>query len=207
MAKFFSSTFGKISGKHGTAVAAIVKGVSILKVFTPPANPNSLGQKTQRLKFGMVTTALNPLRNIITVGFGSKDGFNQAVSIALRNAFLGNYPDFTINYSKVIVASGSLPQSSSALVSAQQDMNVLVNWDTTIWKNGTGLDDAQIAFLNADTQMVIFVEAQAKRQDGKFTAILPASWKGETIHTWLFFTTTDGQQSSVSQYLGTIVPA
>ncbi len=206
MARYISTTFGKISGKHGTAVAAIVNGESIIKVFTPPANPNSLGQQAQRLKFGMIVSALNPLRNIITVGYGSKDGFNQAVSIALRNAILGDYPDFTINYSKILVSSGSLPQSSIASVTAQQNMNVLINWDTTIWKNGSGLDVAHIAFLNESTQMVIFVEAQAIRQDGEFVAILPATWNGETLHTWLFFTTTDGQQSSVSQYLGSVVP-
>jgi len=64
MAKYTSTTFGKISGKHGTAVAAIMNGQPVLKVFTPPANPNSAGQQSQRIKFGLVASGLNPLRNI-----------------------------------------------------------------------------------------------------------------------------------------------
>ena len=70
MAKYLSTTFGKISGKHGTAVAAVVNGESVLKIFTPPSDRKTTGQLAQRSKFALVFSALNPLRNIITVGFG-----------------------------------------------------------------------------------------------------------------------------------------
>jgi hypothetical protein len=207
MAKYISTTFGRISGKHGTAVAAITNGKPVLRVFTPPSNPKTLGQQTQRLKFGLVVSSLNPLRNIISIGFGSKNGFNQATSLALRNAVTGNYPDFTLNYSKVIISSGSLPQSPAASASVQPNMNVLVNWDDTVWSNGSPDDVVYVAFLNPVTKTAVFVEALAKRQDGKLTAVLPSTWSGANIHAWLFFTSDDRQLSSVSQYLGTVVPA
>jgi hypothetical protein len=207
MAKFLSTTFGKISGKHGTAVAAVMNGKSVIKVFTPPSNPNSPAQQAQRLKFGLGITALNPLRNIIRIGFGNKQGYNQAVSLALRTAMEGIYPDFKINYAKVLVASGSLPQSPNVAISVVPGTGAEVTWDTTTWNSGSADDAVHIGFLNPATQMPVFVEAQAKRLDGKLSVALPGTWKGAAIHAWLFFTSADFQQSSVSQYLGTIVPA
>jgi len=62
MARFTSSTFGKISGKHGSAVAAVRKnGLNILKVYRIASNPNTKGQKNQRGKFGFVMKELNCL--------------------------------------------------------------------------------------------------------------------------------------------------
>jgi hypothetical protein len=207
MSKFLSTTFGKISGKHGTAVGSTYNGESVLKVYTRPSNPKTIGQQSQRLKFGMVAHALNSLRNIITVGFGSKNGYYQAVSLAIRNATEGSYPAFSVNYAKVVLSSGSLPQSPAVSISASGNMNVAVAWDTTVWSTADASDPVYVAFLNPLTQMVIFTEAQAKRGDGAVTILLPAPWLGATLHAWLFFTSANRKLSSVSQYLGTVVPA
>ena len=207
MAKFLSSTFGKISGRHGTAVAATIKGETVIKVYTPPSNPNTKKQQAQRLKFGMIANALRPLRAIITVGFGDKRGYYQAASLALRDAISGTYPDFSINYAKLVLSSGSLPPSPATSISASGNMNVAVEWDKTVWSTGDASDPVYVAFLNPLTQMVIFAEAQAKRGDGAVTILLPAPWLGATLHAWLFFTSDDRKLSSVSQYLGTVVPA
>ena len=206
MAKYRSTTFGSISGKHGTAVAAIMNGKPVIKVFTPPSNPNSPGQQSQRLKFGIVATALNPLRNIVNIGFGGRLGYSKATSLALRNAVTGIYPDLSIDFSKVLVASGSLPQSPNASINVVAGTGAQITWDVATWSNGSVDDLVHIGFLNPETHMPVFVQAQAIRQEGAITAELPVIWRGATIHAWLFFTSNDYQLSSVSQYLGTIVP-
>jgi len=206
MAKYNSTTFGKISGKHGTAVAAVMNGKPVIKVFTPPSNPNSPGQQAQRMKFGLVATSLNPLRNIIIVGFGSKQGYNQATSVALRNAIAGTYPELSINYAKVVIASGSLPQSPNVEIAYVANSGANVSWDSETWTSGSPNDAVHIAFLNPVTQMAVYMAGQATRQNGVLTAELPATWRGATIHAWIFFTSADYQLTSASQYLGTIVP-
>jgi hypothetical protein len=207
MARFLSTTFGKISGRHGTAVASVVKGENVIRVYTPPSNPNTIAQQAQRLKFAMIANAMNPLRSIITIGFGDKRGYYQAVSLALRNAISGIYPDFSINYARIVLSSGSLPQSPLVSLSALTNMNVSVNWDITLISSGTSNDVVYAVFLNPVNQTLVFSEAQAVRDDGTLTVILPAPWLGATIHSWLFFISADRKQSSVSQYLGTVVPA
>ena len=92
-------------------------------------------------------------------------------------------------------------------ISAFANMSADVTWTTDTWTNGSVTDAVHIAFLNPDTQMAVYMEAQAKRADGKLTVQLPGTWKGVTLHVWFFFTSADFQQSSVSEYLGTVVPA
>ena len=206
MARYISTTFGNIKGKHGTAVSSVRNGKVILRVYNPPSNPKSPAQQTQRLKFGLVTSTLNLLRNLIYIGFGSKAGFFGAVSYALRNAVEGVYPNFNINFGKMLVSSGSLPQSPEVTVSVVPNVGVEITWNTTTWNSGSPEDLVYVGFLNPDMLMPYFDEAKSTRKDGKLTVTLPEVWKGGTVHGWLFFVSPDGQLSSVSQYLGTIVP-
>lgn len=206
MAQFRSTTFGAISGKHGTAVASTRNGKSILRVFTP-AKSNSPAQQVQRMKFGITTKSLNVLRNLIYIGFGGLYGFYSAVSYALRHAVVGDYPDFSLDYAKVLVSTGTLPQSVNVGIAVVANTGAEITWNTETWSTGSADDMIYIGFLNPATQMPVFVEAQARRNEGRLTVPLPRTWVGATIHAWLFFVSPDGQQSSVSQYLGTIVPA
>jgi hypothetical protein len=204
MAKFISTTFGEISGRHGTAVAAQRDGVSILKVFSPPRNPRSDKQLTQRSKFATVAVGLNPLRSIITIGFGSVKGYNTASSLALRNAVAGNYPDFTLDYSKVTLSSGSVSSTPVAHLVKKTGTTVTADWDTTQFSNGKETDRVNLVFMNTFTKMVYFSQEQTARSTGKLDVSLPSPWTGNEIHSWLFFTSTAGDDHSVSQYLAKI---
>jgi len=206
MARYISTTFGNIKGKHGTAVSQVRNGKVILRVYNPPANPNTPKQLAQRLKFGLVASSLNPLRSVINFGYGSNDGYNAASSIALRKAIKGEYPEFTLDYSQVMVASGTLPLAFNITLVAQADANVYLTWDTTVWTKGSDNDLVHVAFLNPLTGITYFAEGRTTRETGALTLQLPLLWKGETIHAWLFLISPDNEQRSVSQYLGTIVP-
>ena len=63
MAKFNSTTFGTISGRHGSAVAATQKnGTSYLRVFRAPSDPKTAKQVNQRAKFGFANQAVRPFQ-------------------------------------------------------------------------------------------------------------------------------------------------
>jgi hypothetical protein len=85
MAKFKSSTFGEISGKHGNVVAVTMKdGTSYFREYIIPPNPNTVKQQTQRGKFGFVVKELNCMRKMFAVTFGGQYGINRAVSLAMK---------------------------------------------------------------------------------------------------------------------------
>jgi hypothetical protein len=65
MSKYISTTFGYISGRHGTAVAAVQKdGTTVLRVFNPPSNPRKEAQTVQRTKFAMVNQELSVMSKL-----------------------------------------------------------------------------------------------------------------------------------------------
>jgi len=138
----------------------------------------------------------------MNVGFGIPEGYNTASSLALRNAITGTFPNYSLDFSKVLVSSGSLPQSHTVTVTKLTGTQVEVKWDPSVWTNGSPVDLVHVAFLNAETKMLVYDQAQATRSQGILEIHLPEVWLGANVHVWFFFTTTDGRQSSVSQYLG-----
>jgi hypothetical protein len=203
MSNYISTTFGRIIGKHGTAVGAIREGKAVLRIFTPPSNPNSVKQQTQRMKFGLVLSSMKPLRKAITIGFGSKRCFYQAISLALNSAVSGVFPHFTFDYSKVKVSSGLLAQGVSAKVSLLAGNLASVEWTPDVWAGGSANDMLYVVFLDSATGIAKFDLTGVTRQNGKFTVELSAAEPGSTFHVWLFFS--DATQCSNSQYLGTVV--
>jgi hypothetical protein len=204
MAKFFSTTFGRISGKHGSAVASHRNGVSILKVFTPPTDSRSKNQLMQRQKFGLVANSLSPLRPIIYQGYGSKEAFAKAFSWALRNAITGIYPDLTLDYSKVMLSTGTLAQSAAFSCVKGAANQVSITWDATVYGNTDGNDPVNLVFYNPVQRTPIFIQGSFIRSTGKADINMPPLWAGASIHCWMFFTSVNATNASMSQYIGKI---
>ena len=203
MAKFSSSTFGTISGRHGTAAASTTKdGQSILRMYKAPSNPNTPAQVEQRGKFGFVNSELSPLRDIFKVTYRNNKGMNLAVSYALKNAVNGNSPNFALDYTKLCFAWGSIqfPDHISAVVSAGN--SVKLDWDTTLRKEDEIPDGLNLVFMNVDSKFTILREGVALRDAGTVTFELPEIWAGKKVYCWAYFSTPENTLTSVSKYLG-----
>ena len=203
MAKFSSSTFGTISGRHGTAVASTTKdGQSILRMYKAPSNPNTPAQVEQRGRFGFVNSELSPLRDIFKVTYRNNKGMNLAVSYALKNAVNGNSPEFALDYTKLCFAWGSIqfPDHISAVVSAGN--SVKLDWDTTLRKEDEIPDELNLVFMNVDSKFTILREAVALRDAATTTFELPEIWAGKKVYCWAYFATPESNQTSVSKFIG-----
>jgi hypothetical protein len=202
MARFTSSTFGKISGKHGTAVAAVRKdGLCILKEYRVASNPNTSGQKNQRGKFGFVMKELNCLRSVFTLNFGGQYGINKAVAKVMKTAVNGEFPNFKLDYTKLEIASGSLYNTSEVRMERINEKSVLISWNTYLFINNLPDDRVNLVFLNTQTKFVIERYECAIRSEGKVEIQIPAGWLDLDIHGWIYFTSTDGKLNSTSKYI------
>lgn len=202
MARFNSSTFGKISGKHGTAIAAVRKdGLCILKEYRAASNPNTTGQKNQRGKFGFVMKEINCFRSVFTRNFGGQYGINKVVAIAMKTAVTGDFPDFKLDYTKLEVSSGSLYNTSGAKLVRINENVLQLSWNTDSIINGSPNDKVNLVFLNARNKFVIECYECASRSAGKIEIEIPANWDISDIHTWLYYSSADGKIISTSQYI------
>ena len=205
MATFNSTTFGAISGRHGSAVAATTKdGKSILKVFKAPGNPNTQKQQTQRSKFGFVNRELSCMRNLFKITFRSNNGMQQAVSAALKNAVVGEAPDWTIDYSALQLSVGSVDAAMQLVVSKNTASNVQLSWDKTVAANSSANDWVNCVFFNNEHKMAIIKQNNAIRSDGTVAVDLPEVWAGTEIHCWIYFTNSTDTLNSTSKFVGLV---
>jgi hypothetical protein len=203
MAKFNSSTFGTISGRHGNAVASIGKdGQNILRLYKAPSNPNTKAQITQRSKFGFANSELSPFRDIFKITFRNNKGMNQAVSYALKNAIIGTSPNFSLDYSKLSFAWGSIQFPDDINVAVLTGTTIKIDWDTTLRTEDETPDELNLVLMNADSKFTILREKVAIRDEGTVTYELPQMWAGKKVNCWVFFSTPESNQTSISMFLG-----
>lgn len=203
MARFTSTTFGKISGKYGNAVAAVRKdGLCILKEYRVASNPNTAGQKNQRGKFGFVMKEINCLRSVFTKNFGGQYGINKVVAIAMKTAVAGEFPDFTFDYSKLKIADGNLYATSFMSFENITDTLLRVNWGVELWGEAANSDKVSIVILHSKTKFVNLSFDCAIRSDGKVDIEVPSGWVEENLKTWIYFSTAEGKRLSESKFAG-----
>jgi hypothetical protein len=205
MSEFISSTFGKISGRHGTAVAMKSKstGKTFLRMHTVPSDPKTAKQIAQRSKFGFVTSEMSCMRNMFKFTFGGNAGVNRGVSLAF-GAVTGGYPEFSIDYSKLIISQGNLNTSGQLAAIKTVGTTLKFDWDTTIGFQGDDNDLVNIVLLNAETKVGLHKQDNIIRSLGTAEIELPAVWAGQSVHCWIFFTSADGISFSNSQYIDLI---
>ncbi len=202
MARFTSSTFGKISGKHGTAVAAVRKdGLCILKEYRVASNPNTAGQKSQRGKFGFVMKEINCLRSVFTRNFGGQYGINKVVSMAMKVALTGNYPDFSLDFSKLPLSAGSLNNTLEVFVKRVDLQTLQFTWNPDSLINGSPNDKVCFVLLNSRTKFVLERYDRALRSDAKVQLQIPEGWNDSDIQAWIYFSSFDGKSNSPSQHI------
>jgi hypothetical protein len=205
MARFESPTFGKISGKHGTAVAAVRKdGTCIRKVYRVASNPNTQGQKNQRGKFGFVMKELNCMRKLFTETFGGQYGINKAVAQAMKNCVSGDSECFSFEYSKLQLTTGNLDAPANINISKISAQKIKLQWDTTEFTQSAGADNLNLVLVNNPSKYMDFHKNIATRNNGLVEIELQKFAPNSETHGWLFFTSVDGKRYSESRYIGLI---
>lgn len=206
MATFKSTTFGKISGKYGDALATQSKatGKNYLRVASTPSNPRTEKQVAHRAKFGFINSVLTPFYPIFKVNFGGNMGIRHGVSLAYNNAITGTFPDFAIDLTKLVFAEGSIYPTEITSLQKDAATKVTINWDNTILAGSNAGDLINLVFYNENSNQALLVNTAIQRSEATASIELPAIWTGATIHCWLYFSAATGTTQSNSQYVNSI---
>ena len=141
---------GGFSGKVGTVVGSSWKGISYMRGQAQSVkNPRTAKQMAQRDKFSLALSFIRPIQSFIQVGFKTyaqkQSEFNAAMSYTMKNVIKGTYPSFSIDYTKAMVARGSL-----ALPMEIQKQNVSGQISVS-WADNSGTANA----LDTDFAMLL----------------------------------------------------
>ena len=211
MAKFTPSIFGTPTGRIGNVVFYILNGQIVGRTIGEQKKPASDPQKGNRGEMSLLMEVLKPLQKFIKHGFEHQakgtvwNPFNLATSYNKRNAIQGNFPNISIDYTKLKLSSGPLPLAKDLQVS-KTDGGLKVSWDGIHQWAGDQHDDLVMLALYhpKDKKASLFLNAGKRDQGECFVAIEDENLLNEPIEAYLCFKSADGESISDSAYLGNI---
>ena len=205
MAKFYSSTFGEISGKHGNAVAVTRKdGTTYIRIYAKPSNPRTDKQQAHRAKFALSSRALVPFNPIFKDTIGVTNGISAARSHTFKNAIVGEYPNFSIDYEKIMFSFGPLAKLHNSSVKSNDGV-VSINWDFDKMYNCHSDDSVNLVVFNKESNQALHIKDVALRADTLTNISIQDSWADSELHLWAYLT--NGDKISDSVFVGKCRPS
>jgi hypothetical protein len=211
MGTYKKGVLGPFSGKVGTVIGSTWNGIEYMRSL-PKASTKAATdlQLTQRTKFGFANGFLGPISSLLNQGFKSqavgKTGFNMASSHLISECITGVYPDFDIDYAKVLFSKGALEGAWSAGVTSSLVGQIELNWDDNSGFGTAKPTDKMVALIYnpAKSKFVYTLENGAVRSAGSDIISMPAQFAGDTVHVWIAFMKSDKTSFSTSIYVGEI---
>jgi hypothetical protein len=210
MGTFEKGYLGGFSGKVGTAVGSSWKSLNVLR-SNPPSKrkgkPSDL-QLQQQAKFTLITNFLTPLTDLLNQTYSKSaasrmSGFNKAFSVN-NEAVAGVYPAFTVDYPKILLSKGSLPNATSPTAASTVAGKLTFTWiDNSGINSALSSDLAFVAAYNEELQHWTFLQKAAGRNAATFTLdVTPFS--GKPVQTYIGFMSADRKKVASSWYTGLV---
>src|SRR5687767_4676020 len=113
MGKLNAGILGGFIGKVGTVVGGKWKGIEYMRFKGPSKKKNNAPRQIeQQAKFALATDMVSNMSDLFKITYKSYEqqmtARNKAVSGIVNDAITGTYPDFAIDFSKVLISKGKL---------------------------------------------------------------------------------------------------
>lgn len=209
MGTYSNGANGKFSGKVGSMVGSKWRSVSYIKGLPAPSSkPATEKQMAQRAKFALAVSFLRPIKDVLNLGMmdnkqDNLSGYNLAVRRFLTKTIQGDYPDYTINFPKLVISQGPLNPVNNASVAVEAD-ELKVTWQSLLNKFNSFADDELIILFYNSTKNLFMVFDEIPRSAGTFSADIGVGMAGDTLHSWVFACERNLSSVSATTYLGEV---
>lgn len=210
MGTFNKGILGGFSGKVGTVVGFNWRGLDVMRSL--PKKTSRLATEKQLIvqtKFTLTAHFLAPLKPLLSAYFGQPSGeksrYNLAFSYHNKEAIIGTYPDFEIDYTKVIVSKGELLGVAEPEVAALSGAEVKYSWQDNSGEGEAKATDMVFVVVYNPTKALFAYKVLASQRDAAvYTLALPDTWTGDAVHTWLGIVNAAETKCASSVYLGSV---
>lgn len=225
MARAKFGTFGPLVGKMGNIICYVRLGQPVTRMASHPSTkPRSEKQLAASKAFSIVSafvTPINPFLNmsmVQAIANTQKVARNEGMSINLRLAVDGTYPNLEFNYSKAIVAIGKLEPATNPTVNIiNNDPSLKVkqlkfSWEVNpAWNSTRRNDQVMMLAVMPEIEQVNYVTSGARRSAGEdimeilpFKIIAGVKTYATFAETYIAFISDDRKSVSNSIYTGRI---
>ncbi len=211
MAQAHNGILGGFSGKVGTVSGYTRYGRSIMRSAVSRVNDKATPLRlAQREKIKVCNLFMKAFTG---TGFFSKtfpnyghggSGYNRAMGVLLNKAIYGSYPGFSIDYKKVLISTGPLPEAAAPAVTLQAVSDLYFTWADNS-NDGTAKRNDKVILLAyfPAMQVILFSVGAATRAQGQ--AVLPVpGMQGQPAETWIGFLSNDERVAANSVYTGLV---
>lgn len=210
MAKFINGAIGTFSGKVGSIIGSSWRDIHYMRGLPKKrTKPFTEAQLAQQQRFSLMGKFLLPLKGLFEIGFakayvGESTLFNQAMAANLP-AVTGDYPDFTLDYSKVKFSNGGLLPPRGVTVTTGEH-EVTVAWRSSITTfNGNADDDVYVLLYDSELQLFYTTDEVVQRSVGEAVIAVDDDTVGHAAEVWLFCVSREGETISNTVYGGSVV--
>ena len=198
---------GGFSGKVGTVIGASWKGTAYMRgQATHVKNPRTAAQIAQRTKMEFARNYLQQAQEFLNVGLKDvakhQSPLNYAVSQMVRNAILGDYPDYAPDYTKLVWSHGLLTPPVVETVYANYDALDFLWQDNSGQGNAKADNISMVVVCNAEKQEIKYFMNGYIRSTKSTHCELPESWVDDHVHIYITMRSSDGKLISNSHYCG-----
>ncbi|RQO66488.1 hypothetical protein DBR43_30230 [Pedobacter sp. KBW06] len=202
--------FGGFHGRVGNLVGYTLKGKHVIRMIGKSNKPLTPARKANCEKMKVVNEILKPSLHAIRVGFRlavagtDRNEYNEAVSYNKKNAVQGEYPNISLDYTKVLMSMGTLPGAVNPTIS-QVEEYITFTWkksDLPVSQYDT--DRAMLVIYFPDLQETCCQLIGAKRVEGKDVIAISSQHINERMEAYISFAKEDGREISNSVHVGSL---
>lgn len=209
MGKLIGGPFGMIRGRVGNLVGYVLNGENIMRKIGKSSKPLTPARKANCQKMTVVNQFLSPALDFLRSGFRlevagtNRNAYNEAVSYNKMNAIQGEYPNFSLDYSKVLISKGSLPVAEDVQIKRTED-GLMFTWDTADTCSQRDHDRAMLMVFFPKDKTINYHLIGSKRAEGKDVLYIDPDHRNEHMEAYISFIRPDGTQISDSVYAGSL---
>lgn len=209
MARLKQGINGPGQGRVGNVIMYEMYGKTYVRSrperYKDKKSEKQLAQR-QRLKLAQnLVRHLNPLVRITMKEMSAgRSSYHTAVSLNLKQAIVGQYPDQYINPAEVILSQGNLILPGSVSLK-KTDEGIYLDWSIENQREGHNHPSDNLIWCMKDLASFAYADYQIttiKRHQGK--ALLPIPHSENPVELWIMFRSADEMKISNTKWVGTI---
>lgn len=209
MAILKNGILGGVKGKVANLVGYQLNGQDIIREIGSSSKPPTEKQLNNKLQMKVLMEFLSTLDTLLETGFNpkangtTKNYHNLAVFYNKPGALKGFYPDVEIDYPKIVISSGDLPQPVNPVVELV-DEGLKFSWNTEglAWPYLT--DQVMLLAYAPGTKEKMFKNSGARRAEGTDILSITDTMRTGILEVYISFVSDDRKRVADSMYLGQI---
>jgi hypothetical protein len=198
MAILKKGILGGIKGKVANVVGYTINGQEVIRAIGENNKPLTNKQLNNKLQMKVIMEFLKSMDTLLETGFNpkaegtTKNYHNLAIAYNKPHALKGFYPDVEVDYSKVVISAGELPQPINPTV---EFVDEGVSWPYS-------RDQVMLLAYAPESKTHEFKNSGARRIEGSDILVITPEMHKEPLEIYISFVSDDRKRAADSLYLG-----